>query len=159
MGVEQVRFEVFVHTRGTALVRMAALMCGDGDLAQDLVQDALFRASRRWSRIDDPDAYIRTAISRGAIDRWRRTRREILVSQIPDTAAASPAGSDDDLLHALRRLPARQRVALVLRYLDDLSLTSTAEAMGCTEGTVKTHCHRGLAALRAVLESEVSRGG
>ena len=147
-------FEAFVHARGRALLRTATLMCGDVHAAEDLVQEALLRASRRWDRIDDPEGYLRQALARGAIDRWRKLRREVLVLSVPDRAA--PAAVDDsDLLAALAALPARQRVAVVLRYLHELPVSATADVMGCSEGTVKTHCHRGLAALRRTLTTEL----
>jgi RNA polymerase sigma factor (sigma-70 family) len=63
-------------------------------------------------------------------------------------------GERADVLAALRKLPARQRDVLLLRYYLDLSERETAEALGITNGTVKVHAHRGLIALAPLLEAE-----
>lgn len=91
-------------------------------------------------------------MSRLAVDNWRfRSRRpEVFVEVEP------PAHDDgtearavrNDLIEALRRLPARQRAVIVLRYLDDLSEAETAEVLGCSVGNVKSTCSRGLSRLR-----------
>jgi RNA polymerase sigma-70 factor (ECF subfamily) len=55
---------------------------------------------------------------------------------------------------ALKKLPARQREAFVLRYWEEMSVAETAESMGCSEGSVKTHCSRALHAMASLLEQE-----
>jgi RNA polymerase sigma factor (sigma-70 family) len=57
------------------------------------------------------------------------------------------------MMAALRELPKGQRAVVVLRYFGDLSVEATAAALGCSVGTVKSQCARGLAALRVVLEA------
>lgn len=72
-------------------------------------------------------------------------------------AFADPSGglvTRLDLVEGLRRLPRRQREVVALRYLADVSEAETARLLGCSTGTVKTHAHRGLAALRLGLEEE-----
>lgn len=122
---EPAGFSAFVLARSPALLRTARLITGETALAQDLVQAALMKAWPRWSRIDAPEAYVRTAMVR---------------TYLVDTATAVRA--------ALAALPPRQRAVIVLRYLDDLSEAQTADALGCTVGTVKSQASKALARLR-----------
>lgn len=141
------------------LLRLAYRLTGDTHLAEDLLQAALWRVVRRWSRAsDNPVAYARRALVNLATDDWRRRRRqpsEVLDGVTHDSETASPdsaAEDRDSLVQALRTLPARQRTALVLRYWEDLSVEQTAALMRCSEGTVKSTCSKGLERLRGVLE-------
>jgi RNA polymerase sigma-70 factor (sigma-E family) len=151
-------FAEYVSARSGALHRAAYLMVGDVGLAQDLVQEALIRTYTAWSRLRDPanaEAYTRRAITTIAID-WSRRRRstERPSERPPDTAAADHADSVDDqawLWQCLLRLPIRQRVAIVLRYYEDLTEAQTAEVMGCAVGTVKSTVSAGMATLRALV--------
>ncbi len=91
-------------------------------------------------------------MSRLAVDQWRfRRRRPEVFADVEPPAhddGAETRAVRSDLIVALRRLPARQRAVIVLRYLDDLSEAETAEALGCSVGTVKSTCSRGLSRLR-----------
>lgn len=152
-------FDEFVRGRSAALLRSAYLLTTDRHAAEDLLQEVLERVYVKWPRIrGQPEAYARRTLTNQAINRWRwRSRR---VREAPLYAETDPAVTGDHaeavaahrtVLSALRELPARQRAAVVLRYLDDLSEADTAQAMGCSVGTVKSHTSRGLAQLRAVL--------
>ena len=151
-------FERFVAAEGTALLRFAYLLTGGRDTAEDLLQSALERCYRHWRRVERaerPDRYVRRAVANAAIDRWRRRR----VTELPLAAAAEPVAADateallarDELLRALRLLSPRQRVVVVLRYVEDLSEADTAALLDCSVGSVKAHASRGLARLRAAL--------
>lgn len=157
-------FEEYVRASGPRHKRLAFLLTGDLDEAEDLLQAAYAKAMPHWSRIrtyDVPDAYLRRVMVSIRTSWWRRARgRERLVAQPPDQTldrVAPGAGLGEAvvesqvLLGALRRLPERQRAAVVLRHWCDLSEAETAEAMGCSLGTVKSNTSRGLAQLRAVL--------
>jgi RNA polymerase sigma-70 factor (sigma-E family) len=148
-------FDEFVALRYAELLRVAYLLTGSRTDAEDLVQAALVRALRRWSRVDDPMAYVRRAMVNQHINIWRRVRRrELVTAHLPDTIYGDPAETVSQraaLLAALRSLPARTRVVVALRYLADMSEADVAAAVGTSVGNVKSHASRGLAKLRAVL--------
>lgn len=151
-------FESYAAARRTHLRRIAYLLCGDWDRAEDLVQDALARLFVHWrraSRADNVDAYVRrTLVNAYLADQRRPWRRDLISSTVPDTAvAAHEAGRRDELRAALAGLGASQRVVVVLRYWDDLSVAETAAALNCSTGNVKSQSARGLARLREVLDS------
>ena len=154
-------FEEFVHARGAALVRLARALLPDPATAEDVVQDVLTTALVRWSRVsaaDDPAAYVRRMVVNAATS-WHRTRfrrREDVVALVPDWVDLDHAHGvveRDELLEALRRLPARQRAAVVLRHLEGLGDAEIAALLGCAEVTVRSNAHRGLATLRRALET------
>jgi RNA polymerase sigma-70 factor (sigma-E family) len=145
-------FTEFVRSRQVALIRFAWLVSGGSHAhAEDLVQEALTRLYSRWLDVDDPEAYVRTAISRLNISVWRKLRREALGDQPDDRAAPDqrlqPA-SDAALVRAVRELPAKQRAAVVLRYWCDYSDDQIAQILGCANATVRSSVSRGLARLR-----------
>jgi RNA polymerase sigma-70 factor (sigma-E family) len=153
IGVE---FDEFVRGRSTTLLRVAFLLTGDRHAAEDLLQDVLERVYVRWHRVRSaPEAYIRRALVNQATNRWRRRRRRPEAA-LGDHDAAIPDSSDhavvrDAVVTALRQLPARQRAAVVLRFLEDLPVAEVARALDCSEGTVKSHTARGLSRLREAL--------
>ncbi len=153
---ERVGFDEFVRSRSAGLLRIAFLLTGDRDAAEDLVQEVLEQMYVRWRRIHSaPEAYARRALVNRSANRWRRRGRR------PETAldghdVSAPDHSDgvavrDTVVAALRQLPPRQRAAVVLRYLDDLPVHEVAAALNCSVGTVKSNSARGLDRLRAVL--------
>ena len=144
-------FDAFARARTAGLLRFAYVLTGDRDRAADLVQDALERALLAWPRIvnrDDPEAYVRRIMVNRHVSIWRRTRRERLVAETPDTAFVPSDPHDAWLWAQLAALPARQRAVLVLRFYEDLGAAQTAEVLGCSVGTVKSTTSRGLARLR-----------
>lgn len=153
-------FAAFVQARLAPLTRFAYLICGDANAAQDLVQTALTRTMVRWSRIDHgrADAYVRAAIVNEQRMAWRRRwRGERPTAELPEHAgrdAFARVDQLDALQRALVRLPVRQRAAVVLRYLDDMSEVQVAEVLHCSVGTVKSQTSRGLAKLRSHLEDD-----
>jgi RNA polymerase sigma-70 factor (sigma-E family) len=154
-------FHQFVTTRSSALLRTAYLLTGDHARAEDLLQSALIRAHRHWRRVckqGEPEAYIRKIMVNLNADWWRRRSSfERLVDTIPEQESRQVAPDAfaayelrDELWDALRALPPKMRAALVLRYFEDLTEAQTAHLLGCSIGTVKSQCSRGLARLRAV---------
>lgn len=150
-------FEDYVAARGDALLRLAYVLTGNTADAQDAVQDALSRALPRWSRIvqaDDVDAYVRRMVVNAHVSAWRRfRRRESPVQQVRDTAVGQEA-DDGTLWQACTTLPHDQRVAVVLRFYEDLSYAEIARLTGCAEPTARSRVFRGLAALRDILGEE-----
>ncbi|MGW6376160.1 RNA polymerase sigma factor [Rhodococcus sp. NPDC055112] len=158
-------FEGFVRQRRAALLRSAALLTnGDAHLAEDLVQVTLVRLYLKWSRVrkTNVDAYARRVLVNNLIDHHRRpaVRRERCVDDVPDIAFTSHGHPldvvdgciDHQLLSALATLPPRMRAAVVLRYVEGLSVEETADALDCSAGTVKSQASRGLEKLRRQLE-------
>lgn len=149
-------FEEFVAARSDALVRFAYLVCGNVHDAQDLVQDALVAVYPKWDRatVRDPMAYVCRAIVNRNTSVWRKLRRLVVTADV-DPGSVTPTGEVDDRDWALRlltTLPARQRVAVVLRVLDDHDYADVAAILGVTETNARKLTSRGLAALRARLE-------
>ncbi|MER5332891.1 SigE family RNA polymerase sigma factor [Micromonospora sp. NPDC002717] len=149
-------FDDFVRTRSVALLRVAYLLTGDRHAAEDLLQEVLEQVYVRWRRVQaSPEAYARRALVNRSINRWRwRARRP--EQALGDNDGVARDHADDIALRqavvaALRTLPPRQRAAVVLRYLEDLSVADVAATLRCSEGAVKSHASRGLARLREAL--------
>ncbi|MFE7188402.1 SigE family RNA polymerase sigma factor [Kitasatospora sp. NPDC057541] len=158
-------FDEFIAARYQVLLRAAFLITGDVHDARDLLHDALSRVYVRRGAIRDPgaaEAYVRRAMVRTHVSRWRRTRREVLTSLLPDSPVAAVDPGDEELEGALRSLPPRQRAAVVLRYYADLSVAQVAEELGCSTATAKTHLARAMKTLRqelALAKETVGHGG
>ena len=154
----------YVTGRLPALHRAAFLLCGNADRADDIVQatiTALYVNWRRASRADSIDAYVHRILVRRFIDerrsRWSRVR---LTGHPPEPPPAPDPPShdlDEAVVDALRHLPPRQRTVLVLRFLCDLSVVDTAQAMRCSTGNVKSQTARALAAIRPLLDPAPTR--
>jgi RNA polymerase sigma-70 factor (sigma-E family) len=152
------QFTEWASIRAGRLQRTAFLLCADWQAAEDLVQECLTQVAVHWRRVqsaDSPDAYVRRILVNQARGRWRRRSTH----EQPSAVLVEPAvddGSDtravhDELVAALALLPARRRAAVVLRYFEQLSEAETADALGCSVGTVKSQTARALADLRRAL--------
>jgi RNA polymerase sigma-70 factor (sigma-E family) len=156
------RLTEYVRGQWPALVRYAALLCGDAGEAEEIVQSTLTRVALRWRFVDgkdNPDGYVRRALVRACIDSGKRRRRETATEQLPEIGVSdhvSRLADVDQVRRALATLPPRQRAVLVLRYLDDASEARTAEVLGCSVGTVKSQTAKGLAKLRQVVGMEAT---
>jgi RNA polymerase sigma-70 factor (sigma-E family) len=145
------------------LIRLAVVMLGDRAAAEDVVQEAFCGLYRRWGQLADPDkalGYVRSSTLNGCRSelrqRIRAQRRGGPAPDAADTASAEQAAllgeEHQQVLSALRRLPDRQREALVLRFYLDQTETEIAVSMGISPGTVKSTTSRALAALGRLLE-------
>jgi RNA polymerase sigma-70 factor (sigma-E family) len=149
-----------------SLARLALVLLGDASAAEDVVQDAFLGLYRRWDRLSDPAAaqsYLRTSVLNGCRTALRRRSRHGLLTDGADDAAfngptlesaeATVVHGEEHraVLAAIRRLPARQREALVLRYYLDLTEDQTAKAMRVSRGTVKSATSRAIAAVGRML--------
>lgn len=158
----------FVQGQALALRRTAYRLCGDWHLAEDLVQSALVLLYRHWRRVmaaTAPNAYVRKILVNAVLEerrRWWSRRVRPRAEPPPDRDVAFPASIDGsidrslDLRAALAGLPPRQRAVLVLRYWEGLDVAETAEALGCSAGTVKSQTSDAIAALRRLLPNYVS---
>jgi RNA polymerase sigma-70 factor (sigma-E family) len=152
---EHAEFGEYVAARSATLLRMAYLLTGHRADAEDLVQVALAKTYVAWNRIQDRravDGYVRRAMVNTHISWWRQRRlEEYPTEQIPEQAAPDHAGDSDlhdALWQALRRLPARMRAAVVLRFYEDLTEAEIAGVLGVSVGTVKSTISRAVAKLR-----------
>lgn len=158
MGVTDERsFEAFLTANYASVQRALSLATGGGQRAQDMTQEAFAQAFRHWyrvSRMDRPVAWVYVV----GVNAGRRSlRRELKHEADPRVAVVDHSDSVvavATIRTALTRLSPRQRLAVVLRYLADLSTTEVAAAMGCAEGTVKSTLHAALSALRVELSEE-----
>jgi RNA polymerase sigma factor (sigma-70 family) len=128
-------------------VALAYRMLGSRAAAEDVASETFARALQRWERLD-PDriaGWILRVTANQAIDVMRRKGRHLepTVISLEDSTTLRLA-----LAEAMAKLPRRQREAIALRFLSDMSEADTASALGVSPGSVKTHVHRGLATLR-----------
>lgn len=127
------------------LVRSLALYTGDVGLAEELAQEALLRAIRQWNQVEAmaaPGAWVHRVGLNLAKSRFRRRQAAIrarrrLEPAVPAWTEDPDGGDAVEVRRALLLLPDRQRAAVVLRYVIELTVAETAEALGCPEGTVK----------------------
>jgi RNA polymerase sigma factor (sigma-70 family) len=131
------------------LVRLATLLVGSPEVASDLVQDCFVRLHPRWARVSDHRAYLRRSVVNACHSHHRGLRRFRRLDLRPSEPSELGA---HDLSDALAALPHRQRAALVLRFYAGLPDADIADALDCRPGTVASLIHRGLAALREVIE-------
>src|SRR5688500_15801073 len=162
------QFAAYVRAREHQLLRAAYLVCGDRQLAEDLLQQALVTLALRWDRIrsENPDAFVRRLLYRDAISAWRKTRRDPRdglphepVEERDPGDHGDAAALRADVRRALLELTPKQRAVVVLRYFDDRSEAATADVLGVSVGTVKSQTHAALARLRVLfpdLESSLS---
>jgi RNA polymerase sigma-70 factor (sigma-E family) len=156
-------FAEFARVSLPSLIRYGHALTGNPHDAGDLVQSVLEKIGSRWHTVvrnaDDPLAYTRRAMANAHISQWRRTRRENLVAEPPETGSTTAHYSfeDEPIWQALRALPPRQRAVIVLRYYDDLSEQEIANALGITPGTVKSQASKAMAALRLRLSPATER--
>jgi RNA polymerase sigma-70 factor (sigma-E family) len=143
--------------------RLAYLLTGDADLAEDLAQEAFARLIARFGSIRDEAAvasYLRRSIVNLVRKHWRKARSERSYLRreglhLTTRATALPDVADQDVLwRALQQLPHRQRAAIVLRFYEDLSEAETARVLGCAVGTVKSSVSRGLRRLKEEMVSD-----
>jgi RNA polymerase sigma-70 factor (sigma-E family) len=159
-------FSEYVAAHRGRLVRTARLLtAGDHAAAEDVVQTALTRLYVHWPRVrraDDPVAYGFRTLTNAFLDDQRRAhrRREVLVDESPDSPQQ---GTDHEtrsvVLGALRHLAPRQRAVVVLRHFLQYDVAATAQALGCTEGTVKSQNAKALSRLRDLLGEPITLEG
>lgn len=156
-----VEFHAFFERHYAELSRLAQLLTGEPDAADDLAADALLALWHRWDRVraaDHPVAYARGVVANLARTRIRsavRERRRISLfwSQGEERTENPDVAGVVDVQEALRRLPFRKRACVVLRHACDLSEKDTALALGVSVGTVKSQTSKGMAELQRLLGS------
>lgn len=133
------------------LVRLAHLITGSNSAAEDVVHDVFVAAYRRWEGIDDPYGYLYRAV----VNRSRSVlrRRAIESKHMSEPSRTDLPPELDEVWHALSRIPAKRRTALVLRYYADLPVDGIAEIMGVRPATVRSLIHRGYMSMREELNT------
>ncbi len=142
--------------------RIARLLTGSADAADDVVAEAIARSLPRWRAggIDDGPAYLRRVVVNLATRRWKRRalalRRDHMAFDWlgPSPDLADDAAERERTLRAVMRLPVRRRAVVVLRFYDDLPESRIAEMLGISTGTVKSQLSRALEQLRADLGTQ-----
>ncbi|MEV5595493.1 SigE family RNA polymerase sigma factor [Streptomyces sp. NPDC052496] len=155
-GDAAVEFHAFFERHHAELARLAHLLTGETDAADDLAADALLALWHRWDRVraaEHPVAYARGVVANMARGRIRSTVRErrriaLFWSQRPERSDGPDVAAVVDVRQALERLPFRKRACVVLRHAFDLSERDTALALGISVGTVKSQTSRGMAELQ-----------
>jgi RNA polymerase sigma-70 factor (sigma-E family) len=147
------------------MIRLAHIMLGDRQGAEDVVQEAFCGLYRRWSHLADPESavhYVRSAV----LNQCRSVLRRRTTSHAPRDLAGHPEPvrsaesavltreEREEIMRAVRRLPPRQREALVLRFYLDLSAEETATTMGISPSSVRSATHRALASLGRMLQEQ-----
>lgn len=146
--------DVFATSYKRLVVQLYAVT-GDPDEAEDLVQEAFVRAAaigRRFLRVDNPEAWLRTTAINAHRSRWRKLRngRRARERMLPPRDSEG-LGDHLEIITALRALPERQRQVIALHYLADLPVDQIADELGVPAGTVKSRLSRGRDALAVQL--------
>lgn len=161
-------FEEVFRVEFAPVERTVYLVCHDREQAKEITQEAFVALLRRWrqvSRYERPGAWVRRVAIRLAIRSVRRERSRLGLERQAQALLpppAEPSGGitvwDVDVLAAVRTLPARQRAAVALFYLDERSMTEVADLMGCSPATARVHLHRARSRLAKLLsEREAER--
>jgi RNA polymerase sigma-70 factor (ECF subfamily) len=144
-------FDLFYQQEYSGLVQLALVLSGSRYGAEDIAQDALVAAWKRWSELEQPLAWTRRVVANLAVSAIRRrivegramvrlaVRRGEPIAELPEP--------DTQFWAAVRALPTRQRQMLALYYLGDCSVGEIAATLGCAEGTVRATLHKGRLAL------------
>ncbi|HEX6871796.1 MAG TPA: SigE family RNA polymerase sigma factor [Micromonosporaceae bacterium] len=154
----------YVRARAVTLRRIAYQLCGDWHGAEDLAQRAFVLLYRHWRQANAAsslDAYTRRILVNVYLeDRRSWWSRRVTPSAEPCSETADDDGAEGrvDLIAALARIAPRQRAVLVLRYWEGLDVAETAEALGCSPGTVKSQTSSAIASLRRLLPDYLPEG-
>ena len=147
--------EALYQRQAPGLIRLAYVMLGDRPAAEDVVQEAFCGLYRHWENLIGPDRalpYVRSAVLNGCRSALRRqaVRRTLVMFQPPAPSAEASVLTGEErqeVMQAVRRLPARQREVLVLRFYLDLPDDEIAKLMNIQPSTVRSAAARGLETL------------
>ena len=139
------------------LAGWARKLVGDDDVAHDIASEAFTRLMGRWSKVDDPNAYLYRIAANLVNDHWRRGARErrtvlaALADQHEGDGGRRPEASWE-MVDLLRVLPERLRVPVMLHYLAGFPIHDVAQMLGRPEGTIKSDLHQARGRLRTALD-------
>jgi len=141
--------ETLYETERLRFVRLAFLITGRRDVAEEMVQEAFIATAPRWENVEHPTAYVRTAVANRSRN-WLRDRKTAAALTPP--TVAHEYQNPDELWDALGRLNERRRVAVVLRYYEGPSDTEIGAVLHCRPATVRSLIHRAMNDLRQEIE-------
>lgn len=152
-------FEALYRRELPALIALTTTLTGDRGLAADLAHETLTRAYRAWDKVgamERPGAWTRRVAINLAIDAHRQSVREATAAarMAPSPTAADTGDGVEAFWAAVRVLPERQRAAVALHYLEDMSVADIATTLGVSDGTVKTSLFMARRTLAATLGAE-----
>jgi RNA polymerase sigma-70 factor (sigma-E family) len=164
-GSAEAAVTALYEAHALGMIRLAHIMLGDRQSAEDVVQEAFYGLYRRWSHLADTGSavhYVRSAVlnhCRSVLRRRTTSRAPQQVTSHPESVRSAEAAvltreERDEIMRAVRRLPPRQREALVLRFYLDLSAEETAITMGISPSSVRSATHRALASLGRLLQEQ-----
>ena len=148
MSAKSQPVEAVYRSSWLALTRLAYLLVGDRNEAEDIVQTVFTTAAARWESIEEPAAYLRRAVVNRVNDTHRRSFRSAASAVC---AAPSEEPAVDELWSLVQRLPAAQRAVVVLRFYEDLTLADIATLLDRPASTVRSDLRRALMKLRESL--------
>jgi RNA polymerase sigma factor (sigma-70 family) len=144
-------FEDVYKTEYLRMVRVAAMLLGSTEGAEDVVQDAYVALYHHFHSVTDPAGYLYRCVVNGCGSRFRHRKVVARFRHLTASPATAPDGVDVTW-SALRALAPRRRAVVVLRFYADLPLAEIAQILDCNLGTVKSMLHRALGDLREVIE-------
>lgn len=156
-------FDAFYGRQFPALVALARALVGPSAVAEDLAQEAMMVAYRRWGEVslfDSPEAWVRRVCTNLATSAFRRRQAELRALArlgARRTDVVEIPSSSEAFWTQVRRLPKRQAQVVALHYVLDLGVHEVATTLGVAEGTVKAHLSRARETLAALLDREVDR--
>lgn len=159
--LETSSFERFFLGEHPKLVALGLAWTGNVDTARELAQEALTRAYRSWDRVeqlDIPGAWVRRIMINLLIDARRAEQRhdglQARLNVADEGSPNEPGGSDESWWRAVRALPDRERAAVTLHYIEDMSIADVAHVLEITPGTVKASLSHAREKLRTALSDK-----
>jgi RNA polymerase sigma-70 factor (ECF subfamily) len=146
-------FDDRIDDLGALAYKVGYRILGDRSDAEDVAQETLARAFARWSTVHrHAEPWVVRVATNQALGLWRKRRPAGSANEIAVGSHAQTAVDRIDLVRVIAALPRRQREVVALRFLADLPERDTAEALGCSIGSVKQHTHRAMASMRLALD-------
>lgn len=153
------QFEAFFAANFEDVVRLAYVLSGEREVAEEVSQEALLRLFARWERIENPEGWVRTVAANLARSRLRRVAAEARAlsrlggQTMARTVEVDLADDVEEFWRLVRSLPRRQAQAVALHYGEDRTVADVARLMACAEGTVKALLHKARNRLAHVLDA------
>lgn len=151
-------FDHFYWREYRAVLAFAHVLTGRPGWSEDLTQEAFLAAYRRWERIDNPEAWIRTVVANKARSWWRRRYLEASalarMGTGPMTTVDRLPVESEHFWAEVRRLPRMQALAIALFYVEDRSTAEVAKILGCSGSTARVHLARGRKTLARRIDAE-----
>ena len=147
-------FIKFYEDNFLASVKVAYLIVQSHQLAEDIVQDSFFKVHKKWSRIDSPVSYLRRTVVNSCNSYFKHRKIERIVAAKLARRELIAIEDADGMQDSIRQLPYKQRVAVILRFYEDLPDVEIAKALGCQVGTVASLISRALDQLRRKVEKD-----